>query len=430
MNRGWRIAIAAAFAAWVGLTAYDVRRKGHFEERDLVRNWVVGKYVVAGRDPYSLSRDILIAEYGVANPKGAWVSKIPSAVPEARRADVIPEYGPPEATYPPGAIGFLALGLGAIDDPATVLGGWFVLDVLLTLAVAALLARLWTTPPIPPGPDGDFWWILLVAILFTPVYATLDRAQFSLLVLALMLIVDDPKFAWPVRGVALGLALLKPSVCMPLFLLPLIRREWRVLATAALVQLGSTLYVAAKIGREPVSIFRDWLAVSRYFLSAGMYTVQEWVLPLSTRLPWVVPLVPLLLLAFCAATLYLHRDAPRARLFSLAGVTAVFWTYHGTYDAVLLLPMLLRRMGWSNDATSRPLARGGVLLFAALSIAYMDGVVGSPAAGWHAYRWAVRLGMIVLVVLEYVELYRDGRRGAFPRAPTFVPRSDNAPEVA
>jgi len=411
MSRGWRIAVAAVFAAWVGWTAWDVHRRGNFDERDVVREWAVARYVRAGRDPYSLAKDILIARYGVANPKGEWVSRIPQEVPEDRRADVIPELGPPEATYPPGAIGFLALTLAQLGDSAAALGAWFVLDAVLILVLAALLARMWPTPPMPLARAGNYWWILLVAVLFTPVYATLERAQFSLLVMTLMLVVDDPRFAWPVRGVALGLALMKPSVCLPLFLLPLVRREWRVLATAAGVQAATTAYVAYRIGRDPVSMMRDWLAVARYFLSAGMYTVQEWVLPLSTRVPWVVSVVPLTLLAACAVTLYRRRNAPRARLFSLAGVTAVFWTYHGTYDAIFLLPMLLRRLGWSYDSTPKRLSWCGLAIFAVLSVAYMEGVVGSPSHAWHAFRWAVRFGMIALFILEYVEFERDARRG-------------------
>ncbi|WP_165065915.1 glycosyltransferase family 87 protein [Paludisphaera rhizosphaerae] len=411
MSRGWRIAVAAVFSAWVGWTAWDVRRSGNYDERDIVREWAVARYVQEGRDPYSLAKDILIARYGVANPKGEWVSRIPTEVPEERRADVIPELGPPEATYPPGAIGFLTPTLALLGDPASALGAWFVLDVVLILVLAALLARMWPTPPSPLERAGNFWWILIVAILYTPVYTTLERAQFSLVVMTLMLVVDDPRFSWPARGAALGFALMKPSVCLPLFLLPVIRREWRVLATGVVVHAAATLYVAYRIGREPFSMFRDWLAVARYFLSAGMYTIQEWVLPLSTRVPWVVSVVPLTLLAVCAITLYRHRNAPRARLFSLAGVTAVFWTYHGTYDGIFLLPMLLRRIGWSPDSSPKRFSWVGLAIFGVLSVAYMDRVVGSPLPVWHAFRWSVRLGMIALFVLEYVELERDARRG-------------------
>ena len=420
MTRGWRLAIAAAFVAWAGSTAYQVLRAGNVEERDIVRNWVVGRYVVAGRDPYDLSKAILVAAYGVGNPEGKWVSKIPAEIPEERRGEVIPELGPPEATYPPGTLGFYAATISLLSDPATVLYVWFVLNVLLAFALAWLLARLWPVPPTPPGPGGNFWWILLAVIAFTPAYATLDRAQFSMLVMCLMLVADDPRFPWPLRGLALAVGMLKPSVCLPLALLPLVRREGKVLATAALVQAASIAFVAARVGRGPVEMFRDWLAVSRYFLSAGMYTIQEWVLPLSTRVPGVVAVVPLAFLAACLGVLWTHRDAPRSRLFSLAGVTAVFWTYHGTYDAVFLLPMLLRRMGWTDGPPPRALSRWGVALFVALSVAYMERVVGSTEPYWHAYRWAVRFGMIALVALEYVEFLRDFRR---PTAPQPAPAS-------
>lgn len=417
MSKGWRIAVAAAFVAWAGTTAYQVMKTGNYEERDIVRNWVVGRYVVAGRDPYDLSKAILVAEYGVGNPDGKWVSRIPEAIPEERRAEVIPELGPPEATYPPGTLGFYAVSISLLSEPDVVLYVWFVLNLLLTFALAALLARLWPTPPTPPGPGGNFWWILLAVVAFTPAFATLERAQFSMLVMCLMLIADDPRFPWPARGVALAVGLLKPSVCLPLALLPLVHRQWRVLATAAAVQVASIGYVSWKVGREPIGMFRDWMAVSRYFLSAGMYTVQEWVLPLSTRAPWIVPAVPLAILVAFAGTLWAFRDAPRARLFSLAGVTAVFWTYHGTYDAVFLLPMLLRRMGWTDGPTPRTLSKWGVALLLVLSVAYMDRVVGSPAPYWHACRWAVRVGMIGLFLLEYVDMIRDfrPRLGVRPR---------------
>ncbi len=52
----------------------------------------------------------------------------------------------------------------------------------------------------------------------------------------------------------------------------------------------------------------------------------------------------------------------------------------------------------------------GVALLAAFSVALMDGVVGSHNQGWHAYRWIMRFITIAVFILEYVDLYREGRR--------------------
>ncbi len=407
MTRTYRILIAAVFAVWVGLTAYGVYQTGL--ERDVVREWVVAKYVIAGRDPFSLARDVLTAEFGVGNPGNARVSRIPEHAPEARRGDVLPEYGTPEATYPPPAIGLIAGGLGFLDDPAAVVQAWFVLNVVMTLWLALGLSRMWRTPPAPLQRGGNFWWILLLVVLFTPTYANLERGPFSLLVIGMILVVEDPSIGWALRGAALGVALLKPSVTLPFLFLPLVRREWRVLATAVVVQALASGYVMIQTGKH-LSLFLDWLAVSKYFLAPGMYTIQEWLHRLSAAAPWLSPVVSLSILAACAASLEANKHLPRAWLFSLTGVTAMFWTYHGTYDSIFLLPMLLRRIGWSNQESARPWSIAGVVLFTALSIGLMDRVVGSHDPIWHAYRWIIRLTMIGVFVKEYVDLYREGRR--------------------
>jgi Glycosyltransferase family 87 len=396
------IVLAIAAVGWAVATAMDA--SANDRESDIVRQWVVCQYVNSGHDPYSLAKDILVAKYGVGNPRRVAIYAIPKAVPDHRQADVLPELGTPEATYPPPAVGLLAPTVGLLADPLTVLWFWFAVNVAVLGWVVHRLTRLW---PVPPGGGtvlDNHRFVFAALLLFPPTYSTLVAGQFSLLVLGLLLVASDPSGAWLPRGLALGVALLKPSVALPFFFLPVVRREWRVVLVAVAVQAVAGGYVAVRTG-STIDSFRDWLTVAGYFLH-GMYTVHEWLSLFSTKAPWVISVVPLGLLALCGVTLAVGRHLPHSRLFALAAVTSVFWTYHGSYDFVFLLPVVLPLVGWSDGRPGKQWSATGLVLFAVLAVALIPAVLsteGDPVT--RAIRWGARFVVIGLFAREYVRIY-------------------------
>jgi hypothetical protein len=293
--------------------------------------------------------------------------------------------------------------VGLLPQPEWALWVWFAVNLVAVAAVAIGLTRLWPVPPGGATASDNFRLVLAALLLFPATSWTLDSGQFALLVLGLLLVATDPSLHWLPRGVALGVALIKPSIAMPFLFLPLVRGEWRVLLIAAAVQVVPGAYVVLQTG-ETVALFRDWLAVSRYFLQ-GMYTLQEWLNLASPRVPWITLAGPLAVLAVCGVTLFVGRHLSRARLFSLAAVTSVFWMYHGYYDFVVLLPVLLPLAGWSDQQPAGRWSVVGIVVFAVFVVALLPAVALGEDIVTRCIRWLARFTLLGLVVREYVAVY-------------------------
>ncbi|HTU22593.1 MAG TPA: glycosyltransferase family 87 protein [Gemmataceae bacterium] len=398
MRNAITVLLGVTALGWVVAAGVAVSANGNGS--DIVRQWIVCQYLKSGSNPYELSKDILLAKYEAGNPGRVKVYAIPKEIPALRVNGLSPELGPPEATYPPPAVGLLACTIGHLTDPRTVLWIWFAINLAAVSGVVIGLTRLC---PVPPG-DGtvaDNTRLVLAALLLFPAtYSTLMSGQFSLLVLGLVLAATDPSLPWLPRGMVLGLALVKPSVALPFFLLSLVRREWCVMAAAAAVQAAAGAYVAGQTGAT-FSLFKDWLTISGFFLQ-GMYTFQDWLNVAGPRIPWLVPAASLGILILCGVTLTAARRLPRARQLSIAAVTSVFWTYHGSYDFVVLLPALLPLAGWSDQPQGRRWSPIGIAVFAILAFGLSPMVYGGTDLATRIIRWSTRLVVIGLFLREYL----------------------------
>ena len=416
MRTAITIVLAVGWLIWLVAAGRGVYEKGNGS--DIVRLWVVCRYVNSGNDPYSLAKDILIAKYGAGNPGRNKIFFIPKEVPAQRAGDVIPELGPPEATYPAPAIGILALTIGWFPNPTPVVWLWFGVNILALCMVAIGLTRLWTMPPGGGTHFDNRRYVLAALLLFPPTYFIVEVSQFSLLVFALILAANDPACNRVLRGIALGVALMKPSLALPFLLVPLVRREWRIVLVAVAVQALPAAYVAWRTGRT-VGLLTDWFAVAGFFTLSGMYTVQDWLALVSPRFPWIVPVASLGIMALCGLTLVVARKLPLPRLVSLAAVTSVFWTYHLGYDFIVLFPVLMALAGWTNSQPGRSWSAIGIALFALLAISFIPAVYeGGDELPIRSLRWCARLIVIGLFVREYVLVLRCAVREAGNTAPS------------
>lgn len=322
----------------------------------------------------------------------------------------------PRSHLPPPAVGLLAVTVGLLPSATAVLWAWFAVNVVALGWVTVGLSRLWEGRPLGTTTPVRRKHLLIAVLVFPPTFHTFVAGQFPLVALALLLAAGDRRLPPWVRGVALGLALVKPSVALPFFLLPVVAREWRVVAWAVAVQVAATLSVVALTGGT-VGLFRDWLAVAPFFMQ-GMYTLQDWLNAVGTQASWLPPAASLASLAACAATLAVARHRPRAQLFSVAAVTSAFWTYHGPYDFVVLLPVLLGWVGLAANRAGGGWSPAGLTLFAALAPATTPAVMGGTGATTRAARWLGRLEVIGLVGAEYWSALRLGVRQSRVKAST------------
>ena len=219
---------------------------------------------------------------------------------------------------------FAALMLLSMNAAGVCVGnGQLSLFVVFLAAAAVLLLdrdRYWArTGPVPAGPDRTTTWM-----------------------------VDS------VAALAMLVSLVKPTLAAPFFWLVLfVPGRWRpgILVVVGYVLLTLLGAVFQKPGVVP--LLGNWLqqagADCLPYGSADLH-ILLYVLGLGD---WVFP-ASLLVLGALGLWVWLHR---RVDILVLLGVTALvarFWTYHGTYDdLVVVLPMVVL----FRDARARLLAR-------------------------------------------------------------------------
>jgi hypothetical protein len=164
------------------------------------------------------------------------------------------------------------------------------------------------------------------------------------------------------------LALVKPAVTAPFFLIVLLRPQR--LQPALLVgcgYLGLTLGASAFQTDGPVELLRNWSASSRGILmqSAIKFSnsnLHSWAGSLGIP-DWYPPAAALCLLGL-SLWMYRHRFADLWVAIGVTALVARFYTYHGRYDDVLIvLPMMtLFRIAKTSEWSERERRRARWLL--------------------------------------------------------------------
>lgn len=262
-------------------------------------------------------------------------------------------YQDPDMTYPPSALPFFAPFVAPLS-PTITRAAWLGLNLLAMAGLIVLTVRVW----------GDGWpgWLQaavgLAIVAMKPVRGGIALGQFHLipLVLGILAIGLARKRPW-LAGVCLGIALIKPTMALPLACLALARGWWKVLVSAALVQGTAWLVTSAWLGIDPVTLGREWVELARLQDAAGVIDLPSLVRrnwPDSERLagPLSIGLLGLTTLAFLAL-----RDRSDRALLALGCFVAAIFAYHRAYDLVLLVPTFAwfvgrgwRRGGWEAVA--------------------------------------------------------------------------------
>ena len=401
--------VVAAGMVWYGFAvsvAWQTRRA----DSDIGRNWVVGRYLLAGRNPYALSEQLLALQFGAGNPESVHISAIDQNVPQGWESEMEPGLGPPETTYPPPAAGFFALLLGWMPSADAVLVAWQAVNVLALLALAFLLSRWYAAPQWLPGPA---WvWFLALALLQLPAYYTVVSAQVGLVVLVCLLVGCRRESGNLVAGLALGTALIKPSIALPFMALPVAQHRWRPLAIAALFQGALFAGVAWAAQEDPLTLLRRWLNVTGYFVPVTPYTLHEVINRLGWQAAGLIPLAAAL--ALIGGFTLLLRRASGGRLLGFVSVASCLWMYHLPYDFVCLLPGLVVLLGWEKPSHGRQpswalrwLAVGAVVVV--LNLALSDAVVTEEWPASRLLRWAGRLAVVGVLVASSCAVVRARR---------------------
>lgn len=267
-------------------------------------------------------------------------------------------YADPDLTYPPAAPPVFAALLAPLPESALP-GAWLALNLSALAALAVLTVRVWAADWAASSRGA----LVLAMAASKPVRAGLALGQFHLIPTALAVgaIAALSRGRRATAGVLIGLALVKPTMVVPLLGLWLVRRAWGSLAVAAAVQAALTLATSAWLGVGPPRLFAEWLANARTQEAAGTIDVPTLAARLLPGAAWVGPTATLAALALGVALMASLRSRPDRDLGALGLFLGAVFAYHRHYDLVLLLPAL----AWLADRAGASPGRRGRWLGAA-----------------------------------------------------------------
>jgi hypothetical protein len=294
---------------------------------DLRLRWAEQRYIVRhGQDPFDL--------YFAYQPEGPVVPPRPIA----RDATIDPDLGPvPQLAYPPWTY---ALGSLIWWPPWPQVRWWAALIDLLGLALIAGWA--YQTGRRASRAEGVV--VALVSLACSHYYTLLAIGQLAIVILAFLVaaLLFDRAGKDALSGLMLGMAMIKPTIALPFFLIPLVRGRWASLAIgAAAVGLG-TAAVWARTGVNPVEMLQQVSAVAEQIeVPKGEPGPVTWLIGLGLSVPVAMKAAMAAAMAASAAAMWTLRRSSVEVLYAIAAVTARFWTHLKAYDEVVLLLLVV-----------------------------------------------------------------------------------------
>ncbi|MGE5464535.1 MAG: glycosyltransferase 87 family protein, partial [Syntrophothermus sp.] len=226
---------------------------------------------------------------------------------------------------------------------------WFFLSINLTLMLLSgwLALRYIPFARIKLHPLHEFF-IFLVYFDFSATRIAIENGQTTLLVFLLMMLsLLFSKRAWYISGLALGLALSKYSLSIPLLLFFLYRRNFKILILAMAVQLIGILGMADLSGVTPEKIVLENIRLFfRLFDQPGVHLSRWFEFMSGNHLITFLPSLAMTALVFLPLWIWLRKyptrteEAGQVRDFHV--LTILFlWTllvaYHRLYDTLILI---------------------------------------------------------------------------------------------
>jgi len=317
---------------------------------------------------------------------------------------------------------------------------WPVAKMLwLALNAAMVLATPWLLWKLLPC-SLDRWWRGLIALTYYGMAGTrvaLGNGQTSIIVIFLMLaslvlLQQDRKYP---AGIALGLALSKFTLAIPLFLFLAYKRKWLVLGVSILVQVLGLAVMAALPPGTPMSAISDY-----YSIAAGHVYVPgihlTGLFPTHKLLPLIVGIgFSILVLAPMSYILFMDQNLAQRQkdVTDYLALTALcLWgllaAYHQIYDgglAILAVAMaigvLLAGDQWSAHPVPRiPLL--ALLLVGAVALSLPGMFFGQFLAWWDPF---IR-GATTVVLLAFLAAALLLLKWSLPARP----RAGSAPQAA
>jgi hypothetical protein len=185
----------------------------------------------------------------------------------------------------------------------------------------------------------SFWSLLATRIAVGNGQTTL--IVFTLMLLTLLMI----KKNWFLAGLALGVALSKYSLSVPILLFLVFKREYRIVALSLLTQLIGLISLSLMTNTAPLQVFNEYILMLKLHLDNPGINLAS-ILPNSSSL--TIPLIITFSISVLAITsywlmVYYRRMSVQDKSLSeyhilvILSLLTLLVVYHREYDAVLII---------------------------------------------------------------------------------------------
>lgn len=327
--------VAAAIYA-ISVAAYLIIETGKpLGSRDYHQFWYAGQYIIQERDPYEAFFAREKPDLPIRYADGVIVSRYPVAQYDL---EITPSNTPAM---------LLALTPLSYFSWWTAKWSFFIINIILMLVTGWLAIR-----HVPFGgvklPRIQELLIFLVYFDFSATRIAIENGQTTLLVFMLMMIaLIFSKRAWYVSGLALGLALSKYSLSIPIFLFFLYQKNFKALLLAIAVQVMGVIGMAAVSGGTPLRIIQENIMLFfRLFDQPGVHLSRWFEFISDNHFMTLIPSLLMTALIFIPLFLWLQRTPPanvaQEEIRDFHVLTVLFiWTilvaYHRLYDTLILI---------------------------------------------------------------------------------------------
>ena len=285
--------------------------------------------------------------------------------------------------YPPYGIVWLAPI--AFLPVSELLPSWIVLNVVLALATAILVARTIANPP--PARTAT------AVLLFLCWACVRNLLQFSMLSMALAFLAILWVEAPVVSGAALALALVKPHIAVPVALALAGARRLRPVVTAALLTMaGTALYAWHVHTTMETATYEYFRVLERMYTGPGaLYgrtSLQSWIVS-AAGARWGDPIsiaIAMGLLVFTGALALAtrpHADPARTAIVrAMFCVWALLSVFQLAHNFVLFLPAFMTLVLIDHAPTRRPRYAVAGVMTAALTVDLPVRLAPALQPGW------------------------------------------------
>lgn len=335
--------------------------------RDFHQFWYAGHFILQSTDPYAAYFAKELPRLPIHYLDGITVTQYPVA---QGTLAIIPSNTPtmllllsPFSLFSWGVAKWLFL---LINMLLMLITGWLVLRRVPFGGVQ--LARL------------DELLIFLIYFDLSATRIAIENGQTTLLVFLLMIIaILYANRLWPIAGLALGIALSKYSLALPIFLFLLYKKNFKVLISAIAIQVLGVLGLAAVGGDSPVTVaFENYRLFFQLFDQPGVHLARQFEIFTDNHLLTQIPVLIMTLLVFIPLFQWLRnrtfKNKAEQEVLDFHLITILFlWTilvaYHRLYDTLILLffiVLVFKGLAYPNVWKLNKIEQTLLLVFTAL----------------------------------------------------------------